>query len=81
MRSFVEAEVNAPVQDLGIPGDPKDPPVEQFVSGFVDPHNVAQRPDGRLWIVEDNSPSDIWVADKDRGRTCAITHRKVKRYV
>lgn len=27
--------------------------------------NLASGPDGRLWIVEDNKPSDIWVADPD----------------
>lgn len=27
--------------------------------------NLASGPDGRLWIVEDNNPSDIWVADPD----------------
>ena len=28
--------------------------------------NVPERDLDFLWIVEDNSPSDIWVADKDR---------------
>lgn len=27
--------------------------------------NLASGPDGRLWIIEDNKPSDIWVADPD----------------
>jgi secreted PhoX family phosphatase len=27
--------------------------------------NLAAGPDGRLWIIEDNRPSDIWVADPD----------------
>ncbi len=30
--------------------------------------NLANGPDGRLWIVEDNVPSDIWVADPDGNR-------------
>jgi hypothetical protein len=36
------------------------------VSGFKSPDNLAKGPDGRLWIVEDNVPSDIWVAEADR---------------
>ena len=35
------------------------------VSGFKSPDNLAKGPDGRLWIVEDNVPSDIWVAEPD----------------
>lgn len=36
------------------------------VTGFKSPDNLAKAPDGRLWIVEDNVPSDIWVAEPDR---------------
>ncbi len=36
------------------------------VTGFKSPDNLAESPDGRLWIVEDNVPSDIWVAEPDR---------------
>ena len=36
------------------------------VTGFKSPDNLAKGPDGRLWIVEDNVPSDIWVAEPDR---------------
>lgn len=35
------------------------------VTGFRNPDNLASGPDGKLWIVEDNVPSDIWVADPD----------------
>lgn len=35
------------------------------VTGFNNPDNLAQGPDGRLWIVEDNDYSDIYVADND----------------
>lgn len=35
------------------------------VTGFGRPDNLANGPDGRLWIVEDNVPSDIWVAEPD----------------
>lgn len=38
------------------------------LTGLKNPDNLAEGPDGRLWIVEDNANSDIWVADKDRNR-------------
>lgn len=41
-------------------------PVESGQTGFDNPDNLAQTPDGKLIIVEDNVPSDIWIADKDR---------------
>lgn len=56
LTGFAEAGVNAPVEDE-----------DNHVTGFDSPDNLAQGPDGRLWIVEDNVPSDIWVAGKDRG--------------
>jgi secreted PhoX family phosphatase len=54
VTSFVEAGVNVAVEDGGL-----------GVTGFANPDNLAEGPDGRLWIVEDNVPSDIWVAEKD----------------
>ncbi|MCU7812471.1 MAG: PhoX family protein, partial [Candidatus Thiodiazotropha sp. (ex Notomyrtea botanica)] len=33
---------------------------------FNNPDNLAEGPEGRLWIVEDTPGSDIWVADYDR---------------
>lgn len=66
ITTFVQAGVNVPDQDLSAVGPVNNPPTELFVSGFDDPDNLAQGPDGRLWIVEDNSPSDIWVAEPDR---------------
>ena len=33
------------------------------VTGFKGPDNLASGPDGKLWIVEDNAFSDIWVFD------------------
>lgn len=33
------------------------------VTGFKGPDNLAKGPDGKLWIVEDNDWSDIWVYD------------------
>ena len=35
------------------------------ITGFKSPDNLANGPDGKLWIVEDNDYSDIWVADPD----------------
>lgn len=51
------------------------PRVSRFVSPanadrpgatFRQVDNLAAGPDGRLWMIEDNIPSDIWVADPDR---------------
>ncbi len=33
------------------------------MTGFKSPDNLADGPDGKLWIVEDNAFSDIWVYD------------------
>jgi hypothetical protein len=44
----------------------KNAPVENQstgVTGFKGPDNLANGPDGKLWIVEDNAFSDIWVYD------------------
>jgi len=56
VRNFVRAGLNAPVENRNA-----------GVTGFRSPDNLANGPDGKLWIVEDNVPSDIWVAlpDKD----------------
>jgi hypothetical protein len=37
------------------------------VTGFKGPDNLANGPDGKLWILEDNSWSDIWVYDPRSG--------------
>jgi len=34
-------------------------------TGLKSPDNLAKGPDGKLWIVEDNENSDIWVALPD----------------
>ncbi|HWS58049.1 MAG TPA: alkaline phosphatase PhoX [Actinotalea sp.] len=54
LSSVVEAGVNVPVENNGA-----------GTTGFNNPDNLAKGPDGRLWIVEDNSYSDIWVAGHD----------------
>ena len=57
VATFVQAGLNVPVENGGA-----------GITGFNNPDNVAEGPDGRLWIVEDNVPSDIWVTDKDRNK-------------
>jgi hypothetical protein len=49
---FIKEGVNAPVESGS-------------QAGFHGPDNLAKGPDGRLWIAEDNKPSDIWVASPD----------------
>ena len=55
LTSYVDAGVNVPVEDQ-----------DAKVTGFNSPDNLAEGPDGRLWVVEDNVPSDIWVTSRDR---------------
>ena len=57
VSSFLQTGVNVPVEDAAA-----------HVTGFNSPDNLAQGPDGRLWVVEDNYLSDIWVADRDLDR-------------
>ena len=54
LTSFVEKGVNVPVENSNA-----------GLTGFNNPDNLAQGPDGRLWIVEDNYLSDVWVAGLD----------------
>ena len=58
VTNFVKPGVNAPVEK-GKPG------AEGFQTGMDSVDNLAATADGKLMIVEDNLPSDIWVADKD----------------
>lgn len=55
LSSFVHAGDNVPVENGG-----------EQITGFNSPDNLAKGPDGRLWVVEDNVPSDIWVTSPDR---------------
>lgn len=55
VTNFIVPGKNAPVE-IGRPGD------SNFATGFDNPDNLAESPDGRLVIVEDNVPSDIWFA-------------------
>jgi hypothetical protein len=54
VSTFVLPGLNVPVEDQ-----------DEEVTGLNGPDNLAKGPDGRLWIVEDNDFSDIWVADSD----------------
>ena len=53
LTGFVQSGVNLPVENEAA-----------RVTGFNSPDNLAAGPTGDLWIVEDNTPSDIWVAKK-----------------
>ncbi|GAB3140733.1 alkaline phosphatase PhoX [Marisediminicola antarctica] len=56
LTSFVQAGLNVPVENAAA-----------GVTGFNNPDNLAQGPDGSLWMVEDNYLSDVWVAGRDAG--------------
>lgn len=51
VSNYVEPGVNVAVESGGDTG-----------TGFDDPDNLALSPNGDLYITEDDSPSDIWVA-------------------
>ena len=58
VSNFVKPGANAPIEK-GKPGE------KGFQTGMDSVDNLAVTPDGKLMILEDNLPSDIWVADKD----------------
>ena len=58
VTDFVKPGVNVS-WELGSPGSPT------YQTGFDNPDNLAEAPNGDLVIVEDNVPSDIWFAGKD----------------
>lgn len=55
VTNFVKAGVNVPVE-IGRPGE------DGHQTGFDSVDNLAESPDGRLIMIEDNKPSDIWFA-------------------
>ena len=55
VTNFIKPGVNVPVE-IGKPGD------EGHQTGFDSVDNLAETPDGKLMVIEDNKPSDIWVA-------------------
>jgi hypothetical protein len=58
VSDFVKPGYNVPVE-ISTPGNPG------FQTGFDNPDNLAESPDGKLIIIEDTVPSDIWFAGKD----------------
>jgi secreted PhoX family phosphatase len=61
VTDFVKGGLNAPLE-VGSPGNPA-----AYQTGFDNPDNLAESPNGDLIIVEDNVPSDIWwVPTKDQ---------------
>ncbi|MBQ0720575.1 MAG: DUF839 domain-containing protein [Gammaproteobacteria bacterium] len=58
VSNFIKPGINAPIE-MGKPGD------DGFQTGMDSVDNLGTTPDGKLMIVEDNKPSDIWIADKD----------------
>ncbi len=59
VTNFVKPGVNVPVET-------------GTVTGLDNPDNLAQGPDGKLWIIEDNVPSDIWVTKGKGGQATAV---------
>lgn len=55
VSNYVEPGVNVPVEI-------SDPFGSDAGTGFDDPDNLALAPNGDLYITEDDSPSDVWVA-------------------
>ncbi|TNF36473.1 MAG: DUF839 domain-containing protein [Gammaproteobacteria bacterium] len=54
VTNYVKPGVNAPVEDKA-----------NKITGFAKVDNLAVTADGKLVMVEDNVPSDIWVANKN----------------
>ncbi|WP_299182436.1 alkaline phosphatase PhoX [uncultured Neptuniibacter sp.] len=54
VKNFVMPGINVPVEQENLK-----------ISGLDNPDNLGETPDGKLIIIEDNKPSDIWIAGKD----------------
>lgn len=50
---------------INVPFEVKPTSTTPGITGFKSPDNLAKSHDGKLWIVEDNDNSDIWVALPD----------------
>ena len=50
---------------VNVPVEVKPTSTAPGITGLMRPDNLANGPDGNLWIVEDNENSDIWVARPD----------------
>lgn len=57
VSNFVKPGMNAPVEDKA-----------NKVTGFAQVDNLAATPDGKLVMIEDNVPSDIWIATEAHDR-------------
>lgn len=66
VRLAAVPKVNYFVQPgVNVPFEVKPTSTTPGVTGFKSPDNLAKGPDNKLWIVEDNDNSDIWVALPD----------------
>lgn len=70
VTNFVKPDVNVPVE-IGKPGQ------TGFQTGFDSVDNLAETPDGRLMMIEDNKPSDIWIASKKTNKFGAAKEVKL----
>lgn len=50
---------------INVPFEVKPTSTTPGITGLTRPDNLANGPDGNLWVVEDNENSDIWVALPD----------------
>ncbi|MEW8624907.1 MAG: alkaline phosphatase PhoX [Candidatus Thiodiazotropha sp.] len=57
VSNFVKPGINVPVE-IGYPGE------DGHQTGFDSVDNLAEAPNGDLLMIEDNSPSDIWIASQ-----------------
>ncbi|RLW55329.1 MAG: hypothetical protein B6D76_03965 [gamma proteobacterium symbiont of Stewartia floridana] len=57
VSNFVKPGINVPVE-IGYPGE------EGHQTGFDSVDNLAEAPNGDLVMIEDNTPSDIWIASQ-----------------
>ena len=67
VSNFVKPGVNVAVE-IGKPGE------KGFQTGFDSVDNLAETPDGKLMMIEDNKPSDIWVATTKTNKFGASRH-------
>lgn len=58
VTNFVKPGVNVAIE-IGKPG------LDGHQTGFDSVDNLAETPDGKLMMIEDNKPSDIWVASTE----------------
>ncbi len=70
VSNFVKPGMNVPVE-LAKPGQ------QGHQTGFDSIDNLAESPDGRLVMIEDNKPSDIWFASTKTNELGASTSVKL----